>query len=263
MNERNDLALQDVSFSYDGAPVLEHVSFRIRHADFACIVGPNGGGKTTLLKLMLGLVEPDTGRVEVLGTPPEVARERIGYMPQHAIFDATFPVTVIDVVLMGRLRKTRPFGPYSREDKRVARRVMDEVDIGNLADRPFSALSGGQRQRALIARAMACEPEMLFLDEPTASLDVAAEQEFYDLLRRLNERMTLLVVSHDLSFVSSHVRTVICVGVEREVHVHPTHELNEEVMHTVYGRSVRMIRHERHDECEHGDGHRHPDGEVD
>jgi len=253
MTEPVDIRFRNVTFGYDGAPVLKDVTFDVARRDFVCVVGPNGGGKTTLLKLVLGLLEPKSGTVRVLDDSPAGARKLVGYMPQRVSLDPAFPVNVLDVVLMGRLRKTRRFGPYSASDKAAAMEMLREVGLTESASRSFAALSGGQRQRVLIARALACEPELLLLDEPTANLDVAVEQEFYDLLKRLNEekRVTVVVVSHDLSFVSSHVRTVICV--ERTVHVHPTSELSADLMQAVYGRKVRIIRHDHHEQCDHGE----------
>ena len=247
-----DIRFENVTFGYNGVPVLEDVSFSVERRDFVCIVGPNGGGKTTLLKLTLGLLAPKGGTVRVLNESPVAARKRVGYMPQGVSLDPAFPVDVLDVVLMGRLHKTRRFGPYGATDKAVAMEKLREVGLAEQASRSFAALSGGQRQRVLIARALACEPGLLLLDEPTASLDVAVEQGFYDLLKRLNEeeRMTVVVVSHDLSFVSSHVRTVICV--EHTVHVHPTSELSADMVQAVYGRKVRIVRHDKYEQCAHG-----------
>jgi len=246
----SDVALEHVTFGYDDRPVIEDATFSVARGDFVCVVGPNGGGKTTLLKLLLGILRPQRGRVEVLGRDPVQARRHVGYMPQHSHFDQQFPVTAFEVVLMGRLGRGHRFGPYRRSDKEQAARALREVEAYELRSRPFAALSGGQRQRVLIARALACEPRLLLLDEPTANLDVAVEQEFYALLRRLNEKMTILVVSHDLSFVSRYVRSVLCV--RRRVHVHPTTELGGDLINAVYGRDVRMVRHDHHEECSHG-----------
>ena len=235
------VAFEGVSFTYDGPPVLKDVTITIGTRDFVCAIGPNGGGKTTFLKLMLGLIKPTTGRVRVLGQTPEKARCRIGYMPQHAQLDLRFPVSVLDVVLMGRLGHTRTAGPYRRIDRRVAMHSLDEVNLADLASRPFSALSGGQRQRVLIARALACEPELLLLDEPTASLDPTVQDDVHALLRDLNQRLTIITVSHDLGFVSLYFKTVICVN--RDVHLHATSDLTQERVARMYGREVRLLHH--------------------
>ena len=238
------IALRNVSFAYDSTPVLQDVSLEVPERDFACMVGPNGGGKTTLLKLLLGLLAPTRGEIRVFGGAPERARTRIGYMPQHAQTDPRFPVSVADVVLMGRLGRAEILGPYRRAHREAAWRALREVGLDDLRRRPFGDLSGGQRQRVLIARALAAEPELLLLDEPTSNLDAPAESELNELLRRLNERMTIVMVSHDLGFVSRFVRTVICV--KQCVVVHPTSEITGEIIREIYGSDVCMVRHDQH-----------------
>ena len=243
MNGETVIAMEDVTFSYNGAPVLQDVNLSVHAGDFVGVVGPNGGGKTTLLKIILGLFVPQKGTVTVFGGAPHAARPRIGYMPQHSALDLRFPVSVLDVVLLGRLGRARPIGPFRRADKKEAGRVLEELEIGDLRDHPFAGLSGGQRQRVLIARALVGDPELLLLDEPTASLDVQAENEFYELLHALNERLTILMVSHDLGVVSRHIREVICV--KRKVVVHPTSELTGEMIQEMYGGTVCLVRHDQ------------------
>jgi zinc transport system ATP-binding protein len=240
-----------VSFAYDHEPVLEDVSIAIAEKDFVSIVGPNGGGKTTLLKLILGLLTPTQGSLRVFDLPPERARTRVGYMPQFAQLDPQFPVSVFDVVLMGRLGMGRAIGPYRLPDRRVAQRVLSEVGLAEFGRRSFSTLSGGQRQRVLIARALACEPDLLLLDEPTANLDIGIQDDFYELLRHLGDRLAVILVSHDVGFVSKFVRTVVCVN--RSVSVHCASELSGEAVLALYGRDVRMVHHD-HD-CRHEGGH--------
>jgi len=232
---------RDVSFSYDGPPVLENVNLVIPTLDFVCVIGPNGGGKTTLIKLMLGLIAPQRGSIEVLEQTPIEARRRVGYMPQHTQLDPQFPVSVIDVVLMGRLGRGRMLGPYGRSDRAVAMRVLDDVGLADIKNQAFSSLSGGQRQRTLIARALACEPELLLLDEPTANLDPAVQDSLYALLRDLNERFTVVLVSHDVGFVSVFFKSAVCVN--RTVHAHPTSELTSRSVAEMYGREVRLVHH--------------------
>jgi zinc transport system ATP-binding protein len=249
--EQPVVCLRDDTFAYEATPVLEHAHLDVFEGAFASIVGPNGGGKTTLLRLILGLLKPNTGNVQVFGDAPARARARIGYTPQHLQFDAQFPVTVMDVVLMGRAEHC-PYGRYRREDKEAARRALDDMDLANEALRPFAALSGGQRQRVLIARALACEPRLLLLDEPTANIDAAAGMMLLEHLQRLNERMTILLVSHDLGFVSKAVTSVICVN--KWVKLHPTSNITVEIIREVYGGDVDMIRHDHR--CPEGE-HRH------
>jgi zinc transport system ATP-binding protein len=236
------IEMRDLSFAYDAAPVLSDVELMIAERDLVCLVGPNGGGKTTLLKLMLGLLVPQRGEIKVFGRSPRDARRLIGYMPQHTQFDPSFPVTAIDVVLMGRLCGVRKLGPYRAIDRHAADAALAEVGLADLRRRPFSALSGGQRQRVLIARALACEPRLLLLDEPTANLDPSVEEQLYELLRRLNERLTIVLVSHDVGFVSTFVKSVICVN--REVIAHLTGELTGDALTRIYGHTVRAVRHD-------------------
>ena len=241
MANQEIVGFDDVSFSYNGHPAVEHVTFSVAHGDFVSMVGPNGGGKTTLVKLILGLLRPTKGTVRLFGAPPEETRHRAGYLPQHARLDPQFPATVMDVALMGRLGLGSAFGPYGTEDKEAAKAALERVGLKDFENRRFSELSGGQRQRLLIARALACDPELLLMDEPTAHLDHAVEGQFHELLSELNKRMTILVVSHDLAFVSEFVEKVICV--KGQVRMHSTSEVTGQVINDMYGSPRRMVRH--------------------
>lgn len=238
------ISIEKVTFAYDGPPVLADVGLTVDDGDLACMIGPNGGGKSTLMKLMLGLLEPQTGAVRIFGEPPAQARRRIGYLPQHVDFDPRFPISARDVVLMGRLGGWRGVGFWSRADRSRAGRALADVGLQGLERRRFAALSGGQRQRVLIARALACEPELLLLDEPTANVDISVEEQIYALLRELNQRLTIVMVSHDVGFVSKFVKTAICVN--RGVHVHSSAEIGTEVISNLYGREVRSVHHHLH-----------------
>ncbi len=240
MSQEPVIDIQGVWFSYPQETVLEDVTFQISSNDFVAIVGPNGGGKTTLLKLILGLCQPDKGSVSVFGSRPHRVRKRIGYMPQHSNVDPQFPATVMDVALMGRLGCRR--GPFGRADKSAARTALEKVGIDNLSSRTFASLSGGQRQRVLIARALASEPELLLLDEPTANLDIGVEEELLGYLAKVSKQMTVVLVSHDLGFVSSYVQRVVCVN--RRIVVHPVHDITGEVIREVYGSDIHMVRHD-------------------
>jgi zinc transport system ATP-binding protein len=236
------IEIHGLSFSFEGGPpVLEGVNLEITEGDFASVIGPNGGGKTTLVKLIVGLLTPSTGRVRVFGLPPAKARPRIGYMPQHAMMDPRFPVRSTDVVLMGRLGIGRRFGNYSRADREAAASALAKVGLEDLGGRPFSDLSGGQRQRVLLARALVTEPELLLLDEPAAGLDQKIEQDFFELLQELNRQLTIVLVTHDLGFVAGFVHTVICV--HQHVDIHPTSALDGRTISEIYGGEVRMVRH--------------------
>ncbi|HID45673.1 MAG TPA: ABC transporter ATP-binding protein [Chromatiaceae bacterium] len=235
------IVIDDVSFSYGSIPVLDHISLEVPELEFLGIVGPNAGGKSTLLKIILGLLKPRQGKVQVLGTTPQQARRDLGYVPQYPAFARDFPVTVEQVVLMGRLGQGHILGGYSRRDREIARRVMEETEIGNLAQRRIDQLSGGQLQRTLVARALACEPKILLLDEPTANIDMRVENELFDLLKILNQHLTILVVSHDIAFISGYVHRVACLN--RTLICHRTENIDGKVIQQLYDDDVRMVAH--------------------
>lgn len=235
------IALEGVRFAYGATPVLEDVSLAVPDGEFLGIVGPNAGGKSTLLKLILGLLTPDRGRVRVLGRPPVEARHEIGYLPQYPAFARDFPVTVGQVVLMGRIRRGRLLGGYGAQDRELARWAMTQTEVADLAARRIGTLSGGQLQRVLLARALACEPKVLILDEPTSNIDQRVESDIFDLLRALNRRITILVVSHDIAFISAYVHRVACLN--RTLICHPTEAIDGGVIHDLYGGDVRRVAH--------------------
>lgn len=237
----NVVEIDNLSFAYAGVPVLEHISLDIPERQFLGIVGPNAGGKSTLLKIILGLLKPQQGHIKVLGKSPKKARPDLGYVPQYPAFARDFPVTVEQVVLMGRLGQGRVIGGYSRNDKAICHRVMEETEIRNLAQRRIDQLSGGQLQRVLVARALACEPRILLLDEPTANIDMRVENELFDLLKILNKRMTILVVSHDIAFISGYVHRVACLN--RTLICHHTENIDGQVIQELYDGDVRMVAH--------------------
>jgi zinc transport system ATP-binding protein len=241
-NVASVITCHDLAFGYENKPLLQKVNLAIPQGDFVCVVGPNGSGKTTLLKLALGLLSPTSGRIEVFGKAPRHARGRIGYVPQHPRLDPLFPVTALDVTLMGRLGRAPSLLSWRDRDQERARQSLDEVGLGDRMDHHFAALSGGQKQRVLIARALAGDPELLLLDEPTAGLDAHVEEGFYRLLEELNKRLTIVLVSHDLGFVSGFVKSVVCVG--RDVLVHPTSEITGEIIADLYGSDMRLVRHD-------------------
>ncbi|MBU0518291.1 ABC transporter ATP-binding protein [bacterium] len=239
--EKSIVRFEAVSFSYHGQTVLENVTFTVDKQQMTYVVGPNGGGKTTLLKLIMGLLQPDSGTVRIFGKPPEKVRTRIGYAPQHLRFDPKFPVTVLDVVMMGRLQSGF-FNRPSSSDKKAALAALDELGVADLARKAFSDLSGGQRQRILIARSLGDNPDLLLLDEPTANVDAHTGDKLLKTIRDLSERMTILMVSHDLGFVTDNVRSVICVN--RRVHLHPTENVTSDSIRKLYDQEMRIIRHD-------------------
>jgi zinc transport system ATP-binding protein len=232
---------RNVDFAYTEAPVLQDINLQIRHEEFFGLIGPNAAGKSTLLRLLLGLEQPDAGSIRVLGTTPEQARPHIGYVPQFAAFQREFPVTVGEVVLMGRLGVTGRLGGYRRADRARAREAMAAVAIEDLAGRSLAGLSGGQMQRMLIARALACDPELLILDEPTANIDVRGEETIFALLKQYNDRMTIIVVSHDIAFISAYVSRVGCLN--RTLVCHETRDISGRTIEELYGTEVKMIQH--------------------
>ncbi len=225
--------------------VLEDVSLAIGPRDFLGVIGPNGGGKTTLLKIILGLLAPQRGSVRVLGRAPAEVRTRIGYVPQHARVDPGVPASVLDVVLTGRLAQSSWGFRYPREHVEAALAALAQTEMAPMAHRTMATLSGGQRQRVLIARALASDAELLLLDEPTAGVDPHMEQSLTDLLHRLNQRLPIVIVSHDVSFVSTHLRRVACLS--RRLICHAAQEISKEVIAEMYHAPIRVVRHE--EEC--------------
>ncbi len=248
MSSNKDIVLKSVSFAYQKSLILEDVNLTVGKGEFSSIVGPNGGGKTTLLKLILGLIKPDSGNITVFGKSPEQARKQIGYMPQYAHLDMAFPAIVKDIVLLGRLN-TRRFW-FSGEDRKKAGEAIEAVGLSELSHAGFHELSGGQRQRVLIARALCSNPDMLLLDEPTANVDHQTEESLFSLLKKLNPAMTILLVSHDLGFVSQYVKSVICVN--KKVVIHPTTVMNGTMIQDIYNGDLKMVRHDHR--CSEG-GH--------
>lgn len=235
------ISLRQVTFSYGGPKVLDGVSLEVDEFEFLGVVGPNAGGKSTLLKLILGLLEPLSGRIRILGQSPQQGCRQIGYVPQYPLFSRDFPITVEQTVLMGRLGGSRLFGGYRRGDREVARRAMAETEVQDLAGRQLRTLSGGQLQRVLMARALATEPRILILDEPTANIDMRVETEIFDLLKQLNQRMTIVVVSHDVGFISGYVDRVACLN--RTLVCHHTATIDGETIRSLYEADVRMVDH--------------------
>jgi zinc transport system ATP-binding protein len=237
------ISFKDVNFAYEsGELVLKKINVKVDKGDFACVVGPNGGGKTTFLKLILGLLKPVSGEIKIFGKSPEKSRSNIGYVPQYARFDPGFPASVLDIVLMGCLKPEFLFGRYSKEQRNSALSALEEVGIAELANKSFCELSGGQRQRALIARALVSKPKLLLLDEPTANIDIHGTEYFYDLFETINNKYTILMVSHDIGFVSTRVKSVICV--RNTLQIHPTTELTGDILKELYGLDVHIIRHD-------------------
>jgi zinc transport system ATP-binding protein len=249
------ISLEHVYFSYEQRSILEDVTMRVASGDFLGIIGPNGGGKSTLLKLILGMLAPDRGRIQVLGETPGKAHTRIGYVPQNVNQNLQFPIAVLDVVLMGRLARRRLGRPYSREDHEIARSCLQEVEMTGFADRPMAQLSGGERQRVIIARALSTRPEILLLDEPTSSIDPHFEEDLFGILERLNQQITIVLVTHDIGVISRHVRSIACLN--HTLVCHPDGQITADMLDATYQCPVDLIAHG----LPHRVLHRHPEDE--
>ena len=237
---KNIVTFSNVNFSYRSGQVLENVSFSIEEGDFVSIIGPNGGGKTTMAKLTLGLLQPDTGTITVLDKKPVSARSKIGYVPQYSLFDPQFPISVKEVVLMGKMGSKKFF--FSKQDHENAAGAIEKAGLSPVLNHSFSELSGGQRQRVLIARALISKPRILLMDEPTASVDSTVEKKMSTLLEQLKTTLTVILITHDMGFVSNLVTKVICVN--REVNIHPTTSITTEYLEHLYQKSMKAVRHD-------------------
>jgi len=224
--------ISHVSFAYGDQKALEDVNLEIREGNFMAMIGPNGGGKTTLLKLILGLLKPAAGTIRVIDRPATKASHLIGYVPQNVHINQRFPISALDIVLMGKLMPGKRWSRTSRSDRRDAMQALEQMEIEAYADQKIGDLSGGQRQRIFIARALVTRPKLLLLDEPTASIDTKGQADFYRLLERLNVTTTILLVSHDLLAISTHVKSVACVN--KRLHYHNQAEITGEMLETMY-----------------------------
>jgi zinc transport system ATP-binding protein len=233
------LEIKHVDFAYNGEPVLQDINLEIHQGDFTAMIGPNGGGKTTLLKLILGLVKPGKGDIRVLGRSPEQASPGIGYVPQDVHINRKFPITALDVVLMGKLDPQKRWVRKSASNRQDAIAALERLDMDRYANKKIGELSGGQRQRVFIARALVTQPELLLLDEPTASIDTRGQAEFFSLLKDLNTDITIFVVSHDLLVISRYVKSVACVN--QKLHYHAQAEITGDMLETMYPCTVEDV----------------------
>jgi zinc transport system ATP-binding protein len=225
------IRLEQVSVYIEQVCALDRIDLSIKQGDFLGIVGPNGGGKTTLLKVLLGLLKPFAGRI--IRNPPSDSPLRLGYVPQFSRFDKDFPITVTEVVLMGRLMGRRPIQKFNRQDRKLVHKVLEQLEIDDLQNRQIGQLSGGQLQRVLIARALAMEPDLLLLDEPTASLDTHYKTELRILLSDLNQRTTIVLVTHDLGMLASGVNQVACLN--QKLFYHGSEWNEDSLLRHIYG----------------------------
>lgn len=235
------ISLKDVWVSFDQVSVLEEINLSIEEKEFLGIIGPNGGGKTTLLKVILGLIVPDRGDVLVWGKKPEEGRKFLGYVPQYPLFDRDFPITVEEVVLMGRWRKDKFLKAYRNLDRQKVQEVLEMVGMEEFKDKQIGNLSGGQQQRVFIARALVTDPKALLLDEPLSSQDKILQTGFYELLISLKEKMSIILVTHDLTALSMYVDKIACLN--RNLFYHGSKEIQREDLEATYGCPVDLIAH--------------------
>ncbi|MFO7932961.1 MAG: ABC transporter ATP-binding protein [Bacteroidales bacterium] len=227
--------LNNVDVAYQNNLVLSNVSLSVYYRDFLGIIGPNGGGKTTLLKVILGFLKPARGTITYT-----LSRSEIGYLPQGNQIDDRFPITVKEVVASGLEKGLKIHQRFTPREKQQIDSVLEKVGLKHLRKRPIGELSGGELQRTMVARAIVSSPRMLILDEPNTHVDNKFEMELYDLLKELNEFMTILLVSHDIGTISPYISSIACVN--RSLHYHPSNEINAEQL-KVYNCPIEIITH--------------------
>ncbi len=238
------IEVENLTVKYDNDYALKGISLSVYERDFLGIIGPNGGGKSTLLKSLLGLIKPLSGTIKIFGKSLAHSREKsmIGYVPQITVFDKRFPINVFDTVLSGMLGgKFRPFRRFTADERQKAYSLLEKLGIEQICRKQIGELSGGQLQKVIIARALAVNPRIMFLDEPTSSVDVQSKDEIFDFLRELNKDMTIIVVTHDMAALSSYFKNVACLN--KTIHYHGEKELSNEVITETFGCNIDLISH--------------------
>jgi zinc transport system ATP-binding protein len=248
MGKKVCIELEDINYSCNDHPVLEDISFAVNEGEYLGIIGPNGGGKTTLLRIMLGLLKPSSGKVKIFGQEIHHFRERykLGYVPQRAAHEEFyFPATVEEVIRSGRTAKMGLFKRFHQEDHKAVKQAMDIAGVLKLKERLIGELSGGERQRVFIARALAGGPGILILDEPVVGVDIASKDRFYSFLKHLNqeEKITIIFVSHDVGAIAHEVNNVLCLNSRLICHGSPKDYIKEDFLEQVYGSKVTSIFH--------------------
>ncbi|BAW31146.1 MAG TPA: ABC transporter ATP-binding protein [Methanothermobacter sp.] len=231
--------IKNLHYKINNKTILEDINLKIYKREFLAIIGPNGGGKTTLLKMIIGLLKPTKGNIKVFGLKPETARKKIGYLPQRRHFDTDFPINVFETVLMGCYHG--PLKGYTRKDKEKVDKWLKRLEIDHLKDERLDNLSGGQLQRVFLARALVREGELLLLDEPTSSVDPLFQEKFYELLDELKHEIAIVMVSHDIGMVATHVDRIACLN--QKLFSHGTPEEALECIEDVYKCPVELIAH--------------------
>ncbi len=239
MEDKVIIDFKNVFFHYGERLVLEDISFSVKQNDFIALIGPNGGGKTTILRIILGLLRPERGRVKVFDSEPREGRKSIGYLPQSIFFDLNFPINVFDAVIMGRYRG--PLQKYTEKDKRAVLDALATVGMLEYKNRHISMLSGGQLQRVLIARAIVREPKLLLLDEPMSSVDPETQKSIYELFQELNRKMAVIFVTHDIGAISAYIDRVFCLN--RKLYYHGPREGSLGKLEEAYRCPVEILAH--------------------
>ena len=244
--------VKNINFKANGQQILSNVSFEIFNGQYIAIIGPNGGGKTTLIRLLLGLEKPSSGEIKLYGKSIQSFKEwdKIGYVPQRASHvDENFPATVQDIVNMGRISKRNLFSRVSKEDRDAVQDAMIKMDVLDLKDKMIGRLSGGQRQRVMIARALASAPEILILDEPNTGVDMVSQKRFYALLAKLNkeENITILFITHDIGVIADDIGRLFTVNQKVVVCNNPKETLGCDDISTLYGIEAHLIHNHKHE----------------
>ncbi len=244
--------IKNLNFSVSGQEILSNISFKIFNSEYIAIIGPNGGGKTTLIRMLLGLETPTNGEVKLFGKRLKDFKEwhKIGYVPQRASHvDANFPATVQDIVNMGRISKRKIFSSISKEDKEIVEDSMNKMGVLNLKDKMVGTLSGGQRQRVMIARALASKPEILILDEPNTGVDMVSQKNFYALLGKLNkdENITIVFITHDIGVIADNIGRLFTINQKAIICNDPKKAMSCEDMSKLYGIDAHLIHNHRHE----------------
>jgi len=244
--------VENLNFSIKNQKILSDISFKIFNAEYIAIIGPNGGGKTTLIRMLLGLDEPTTGKIKIFGKKIKDFKEwrKIGYVPQRAsLVDVSFPATVEDIVNMGRISQRRLFSFKSAQDKEIAKDAMQTMDIYDLKDKRVGTLSGGQRQTVMIARALASKPEILILDEPNTGVDMVSQKKFYELLAKLNKenKITIVFITHDVGVIADDIRRLFTINQKAIICNDPKKVLSCDEMSKLYGVKAHLLYNHRHE----------------
>jgi zinc transport system ATP-binding protein len=244
--------VKNLDFCVGDLKILSNISLEIFEGEYIAIIGPNGGGKTTLIRVLLGLQIPSAGKLKIFGKKYENFKEwhKIGYVPQRAsLVDENFPATVEDIVSMGRVAKRKLFGGMSRVDKEAVSDAMKKMDVLNLKEKMIGTLSGGQRQRVMIARALASNPKILILDEPNTGVDKVSQQRFYALLSRLNkeEKITILFITHDVGVIVEDIQRLFTINQKATICNNPKEAMSCEEMSSLYGMEAHLLHNHKHE----------------